>query len=75
MTAFQKRVIESICFSFHGLSEKDEHDVLRHAAQLEERGWDVSDAIRYIKCREEVNSDLAEDVALSRMEKITAKYL
>jgi hypothetical protein len=42
---------------------------------MKDRGFTVEDAVAYVRCIEDVNPDLDEDVALARMSEISKKYL
>lgn len=42
--------------------------------RLEKRWFTIDDAVAYMKCTEELNPSLDEDVALKRMDKISSKY-
>lgn len=46
----------------------------RDIAELYDDGFSADDAYSYIRCREEINPDLAEEIALKRMKQIRSKY-
>jgi hypothetical protein len=43
-------------------------------SDLYQNGWAVIDAARYISCLEEINPELDEALAISRMQKLVDKY-
>jgi len=45
-----------------------------HAKNLLNDGWSIPDIVSYISCMEEINPDLDEDIAVSRMVAIRNKY-
>jgi len=38
------------------------------------QGWSLEDAVRYMRCTENASPDLDEEIALTRMSQIEAKY-
>lgn len=60
------------------LNVADERDfaMLRDdAARMLVEGWTVNEVVSLLRCTEEVNPDLAEDVALRRMSQIRSAVL
>ena len=54
--------------------QRDRDLIFADIHRLYEQGWSVTDSVSYLKCFEEVNSNLDEDIALLRMALIQKKY-
>ena len=44
------------------------------AKRMQVRGWELNDVVSYMKCLVYASPELDEDIALTRMAKIKAKY-
>lgn len=64
-------VLEYLVPNFDKLN-KDE--LLEEIKKLEDRQFSAQDAAAYLLSSEEINPDLDEDYALSKMSKISSKY-
>jgi len=55
--------------------EPDDIPLVRATAEdLLKRGFSADDAVRYLRCMEEVNPDYPEDKAIRRMKELMEKY-
>lgn len=56
------------------IDERDRGMVTDGIRQQHSKGWSVADAVAWNRCLEEVNPDLDEATALTRMARIASKY-
>ena len=55
-------------------NKRDFDSIKRSAKKLINDGWGLYDIKKYLQCLEEVNPDISEKLALSRMAEIRRKY-
>jgi hypothetical protein len=72
---FQDEVLLMFRGKLDHLSPSDLVPILNQIDRMKDRGFTVEDAVAYVRCIEDVNPDLDEDVALARMSEISKKYL
>lgn len=71
MCEFVKKVLDRI----GELPDPNDIATIReHAVECFQEEFSINDAVAVIRCREEVNPDLDEDIALKRMKAIGSKY-
>ena len=70
-----KHIIDKLLgYTVVTIDDDDKRQLLREADRLLEKQWAERDIISYLKYTEEINPDLEEDYALSKMGKIREKY-
>lgn len=72
---FQDKVLLKLGEKLNHLSTSDLVPILDEIDRMKDRGFTVEDASAYVLCIEDVNPELDEDSALSRMNAISKKYL
>jgi hypothetical protein len=72
---FTQEVLNGLYPEIDEVGEACSDVISRFIQSCQRSGWTTEDVINYVRCWEEFNPDLDEDVALARMRAISDKYL
>jgi len=69
-----QRLVSIAAWLDHTPTEDDLNSIRELAEHWKKKGWSDDDLVAYFKNSEEINPELAEDIAIRRMQVIVDKY-